>query len=205
MKTHRHAKIAKHIQQHEHANVVPAQQAVPQLPANQEQAQDRNRRHDPMITRSRRSPTTGSTSSQTATTDTDTTAKSKRRKRAQISHSPTSTELGEPHARVSQQRHIAAPGQFRSDRTIYRATRQIRPRAGREQPEQRWRDTPVLTESPRSNQPQHQIPERRARFSHSTTKNFRLERGYVCGPWSLLADLGVVGDLGAFSKVAIAV
>ena len=160
----------------------------------------------PMITRSRRSLTTGSTSSHTATTDTHTTAKSKRRKRAQISHSPTSTELGEPHARVSQQRHIAPPGRFRSDRTIYRPTGTDhtagRTRATRTALARYSGPDGIAKVQPTANT---QIPERRARFSHSTTKNFRLERGYVCGPWSLVADLGVVGDLGAFAKVAIAV
>ena len=47
VKAHRHAKTGKHVQQQEHENVVPAQQAVPQLPANEEHAEDRNRRHDP--------------------------------------------------------------------------------------------------------------------------------------------------------------
>ena len=47
MKAHRHAETGEHVQQQKHEDVVPAQQAVPQLPANEEQAQDRDRGHDP--------------------------------------------------------------------------------------------------------------------------------------------------------------
>ena len=120
VKPHGHAETGKHVQQQEHENVVPAQQAVPQLPGNEEHAEDRNRRHDP-----RDHPITsladhGSTSSYTTATDTDTTAQSKRHRRTQIGHNPTSTELGEPHVGVSQQPLIASPcrGQIGSDRTI---------------------------------------------------------------------------------------
>jgi hypothetical protein len=42
VEAHRHAEAGKHIQQHEHEDVVPAQQTGPQLPANEEQAEDRD-------------------------------------------------------------------------------------------------------------------------------------------------------------------
>ena len=73
------------------------------------------------MTRSRRSLTTGSTSSWTAATDRDTTPQSKRRP-APIRHNPAPTELVEQHAGVGQPRPIAPPyrSSFRPDRTVYR-------------------------------------------------------------------------------------
>jgi len=47
VKAHRHTNAGKQIQQHEHDDVVPAQQAGPQLPANEEQAEDRNGSDNP--------------------------------------------------------------------------------------------------------------------------------------------------------------
>lgn len=46
MEAHRHAETGEHVQEQEHEDVVPTQQAVPQLPANEEQAQNRDRSHD---------------------------------------------------------------------------------------------------------------------------------------------------------------
>jgi hypothetical protein len=47
MKADRDADAAERIQQQEHENVVPAEQAVPQLPAGKEETEDRYARHDP--------------------------------------------------------------------------------------------------------------------------------------------------------------
>ena len=47
VKAHRHTKAGKHIQQQEHEDVVPAQQTGPQLPANEEQTEDRDGRDNP--------------------------------------------------------------------------------------------------------------------------------------------------------------
>jgi hypothetical protein len=42
VKAHRHTEAGKHVQQQEHEDVVPAQQTGPQLPANEEQTEDRD-------------------------------------------------------------------------------------------------------------------------------------------------------------------
>jgi hypothetical protein len=47
MKADRHAETGERVQQQEHEDVVPAEQAVPQLPASEEQAEDRGHSHDP--------------------------------------------------------------------------------------------------------------------------------------------------------------
>ena len=47
MKAHRHTEPSEPIQQHEHDNVVPAQQAGPQLPANEEQTENRDGGNNP--------------------------------------------------------------------------------------------------------------------------------------------------------------
>ena len=46
VKADRHAETREHAQQQEVEDIVPAQQAVPQLPSNEEQAEDRDRGHD---------------------------------------------------------------------------------------------------------------------------------------------------------------
>ena len=47
VKADRHAETRQHVQHKEVEDVIPAQQAVPQLPSNEEQAEDRHGGHDP--------------------------------------------------------------------------------------------------------------------------------------------------------------